>query len=165
MANKRVTSKEDPLTKTEVYLPKSLKEALDNLSLKTGKSISALVREWSIAQVDSHAVELSKLCELERQKEAELKIIQSQKAELEDKIRKKQLATQGREELIRKQAEGLISSLKEYGDISKLEKAIKVRAFGINQKLNGTGAEPVKPEEIKQALITCAKAQGVRFYE
>lgn len=165
MVNRRLSSHDDPTVGIYLKIPLSLKNAIDNLSLKTGKSLSALFREWAIAQVDSHAVELAKLKEEKRQKEAELNLINAQILELEAESKKKQLATQGREELIRKQAEGLISSLKEYGDISKLEKAIKVRAFGINQKLNGTGAEPVRPEEIKQALVAKAKAEGVRFYE
>ncbi len=165
MANKRVTSKDDPLVQTIIYVPKSLKDVLDNFSKSAGKSISALFREWAMTQLDGHAAELSKLKEEKRQHEAALNIIDAQIKELEAETSKQQNAITLRENLFNQQVDELVNILiRDGGFIQELDRPIKFRVQGMNSKLNGSGAQPFTVEELRQAVIEKAKAEGLRVH-
>lgn len=167
MANKRVGSKSDPLVPTIVHLHQSTKDSLAELKNSTGKSVSALIREWAVAQIKNRAAEKSKLKEEIKQDEAALRIKYARLEEIEAETNKQQNAIVLREQLLDQQVDSLVNILKSksvMGNVTKIESAISSRVKGMNEKLNGSGAQPFAVEDLRLAVIEKAKAQGVELY-
>lgn len=165
MANKAVTSKADPLVPTIIYIPKSQKAYLDSL----GGSASAYFRKLLASQMGGHEAEIAKLKEELKEHETQANIIRVQIAELEAEANKQQNAINYRETLLDQQVETLVESLRLNGGfVSKIENAMKNIVVGMNRKLlvNGSGTlQPCSFEELLQAVVERAKAQGVELYE
>ncbi len=160
MANKSVGTKADPLIPVYFKILQSQKDFLDNLGKREA---SAYLRKLIDAQMSGHEAEISKLREELRQHEAHANIIKAQISELEATDQRKQAASQGREELINKQATGLLPALRVSGRISEHKKAIEFITKSINDKAKGKIS--IKSEEIEQELRKQAEAQGVYVYD
>ncbi len=166
MANKKVTSSDDPLVDAHFKISKSQKDFLDSL----GESSSAFIRKLIAAQMDGFDVELSKLTAEEKDLEIKLKQVQAQKQQILDAINKKHTTIQGREELLEKQVTELLSSSigtqkRPCANLRTLKNPIKFRVEGINRKLNGNGAEPITEREFTEMFVTKAKVKGVELYD
>lgn len=161
MANKRVTSKENPLVQTIIYLPKSQKDFLDALD----SSASAFIRKLIDAQMSSHEVEISQLKDELRQHEAHTNMIKAQIRELETVDKRKQAAGQTREQLLEKVTERLLKGNRDiaFKDRDFL-RIFKTNLEDMNRILAGNG-EPVTHEELKVLTIRKANERGMRVYE
>ncbi len=158
MANKKVSMPSDRLVHVDFMILESQKDFLNNLN----ESASAFIRKLIAAQMDGHEAEISNLKEEKRQHEAALHIIDAQIKELEAENNKQQNAITLREQLFKSQVDGLVEVLKVNGGFtSELDSPIKFRVKGMNAKLNGSGAQPFTVEELKQAVLEKAKAEGV----
>lgn len=160
MANKRVTSLEDPLVQVTLRIKKSQKEYLEDLGKE---SASSFIRKILDDAISNHSAEISKLKEERTNHELQIKMIDAQLNELEETATKQQNAVENRERLVNKQISELVEILKRYGGIvSETEHAIKFRAEALN-KLNGGGPQ-ITFEDLKNAVIKAAIAQGVVLF-
>lgn len=161
MANRTLSHPDDKTVTILIKLPTSLKLAVEDLSKKTGKSMSELFRGWASSQVDSHEIELIKLEQEEARAEYELNSIRAQKSQVKAELNKQMVAVHTREELLEKASERLL----------KGTRIIKLEARDFNQRINnnvadmnrvlGDNGEPIKPEELKAIIIKKAEARGM----
>jgi hypothetical protein len=160
MANKRASSKEDPLVQTIFHLTQSQKKFLDE---EIGGSASAFIRKLIDAQMSGHEVEISKLRDEAKQHEAHLNIINAQISELEATDQRKQAASQTREQLLEEAAERLIKGAQviDFKD-RDFVRIFKTNLEDMNRILKGNG-EPIAYEELNTLTIKKAGTRGVRI--
>jgi len=166
MVNKRISTPDDPLVQTIVYLKISQKKALESASTTTGRSVSALFRDWVDSQAGTRERDLTKLkCErdeflsLAQRKDSEIRKLEAENSQIDS-------LTTLRNNLLSKQVSQLTELLIDNGGfLREIEGAIKVRVDGINKKLNGSGVEHVTVEEVRNAVKEAAWNKGVGLHE
>ena len=163
MANRTLSHPDDKTVTILIKLPTSLKLAVEDLSKKTGKSMSELFRGWAAAQVDSHEVELIQLDQEEINKEAELNIIRAQKSQLKAELNKQLVAGQTREQLLDQAAERLLKGARviDFKD-RDFVRISKTNIEDMNRILGGSG-EPITNEDLNTVTLKKAGARGVRI--
>ncbi len=99
MANKKISSKENPLVSTHIHLPMSVKNDIEALGEKTGKSMSDIIRGWAKIHLDSPEAEINELEKERLEHEAHIQSINAQITELKASDQRRLLARSGKSSL------------------------------------------------------------------
>lgn len=157
MVNKRATPKEDPLVRVDILITQTQWDFLSSFG-KSGRS--KFIRGLINAQmnINPHAIEAAKLDEEKRVKEAELNIIDARIGRLKASDQRKQAAGKSRQLLLDEISERIAkhNRIVDFKDRTFI-RMFKTNVEDANRKLNG-GAEPITPDELKELIITKAKA-------
>ncbi len=166
MANRTLSHAGDRTVSILIKLPTSLKLAVEDLSKKSGKSMSGLFREWAADQVDSHETELMKIEQEELRAEAELNIIRAQKSQLISELDKKQAMRQTRQQLMENTTERLVkcTQIIDFTDPNFIRIA-KNNLNDMNAKIVSANDTPVTYEELVEVTTTKAKERGKYVFE